>query len=374
MSRGLQDAENASIRAPSPLLLPSPVSTPPPATHIPTAPAATPHDASPSPSPTATRRSDEGQSSFETTQIQSAPANSPSALCNQGHKRRWQNLSPVCMEPEEWGEVEGEDTQADNEEEVVATVLRVSSADPRPKVDVRTWKDLREQLKDDITNAHRQRARLTTINQLLLLHNFATLQIKGIGRIAASQEIARQWHEDEGAHFARRVRILARHYQIHEQLPAQSWGGYRGSSIFNDKHMQSAVLDWLSKLPTGEVSPTRFCKALTEEILPYLSIRKDTVSEWTARCWLVKLGWRRTRLKKGVYMDGHERSDVVKYQNETFLPLMAEYERQMVRWTENEDGTFECVEPELSPGEKRIIPLFQDESSFHAGEYKSNIW
>ena len=53
---------------------------------------------------------------------------------------------------------------------------------------------------------------------------------------------------------------------------------------------------------------------------------------------------------------------------------MAEYERQMVRWAENEDGTFERVEPELQPGEKRIIALFQDESSFHAGEYKSNVW
>ena len=79
-------------------------------------------------------------------------------------------------------------------------------------------------------------------------------------------------------------------------------------------------------------------------------------------------------MKKGVYMDGHEQDNVVKYQNEKFLPLMAEYERQMVRWAENEDGTFKCVEPELQPGEKRIIALFQDKSSFHAGEYKSNVW
>ena len=79
-------------------------------------------------------------------------------------------------------------------------------------------------------------------------------------------------------------------------------------------------------------------------------------------------------MKKGIYMDGHERNDVVKYRNEKFLPLMAEYKRQMVRWVENEDGMFRCVEPELLPGEKRVIALFQDESLFHAGEYKSNVW
>jgi hypothetical protein len=281
------------------------------------------------------------------------------------------NDSHTNEESEEW---EGGDTQANNEEAMIDTVLHVSGTDPRPKGDLRSWKDLREQLKGDIIDAHRKGARLTTINQLLLLHNFATLRIKGIGRIAASQEIARQWHEGEGTHFARRVRILARHYQIYEQLPTQSWGGYRGYSILNDERMQSAAQDWLSKLPTGEVSPSRFCRALTDDILPHLGLNKDSVSERTARRWLVKLGWRRTRLKKGVYMDGHEREDVVKYRNETFLPLMAEYERCMVKWIEKEDGTFECIEPQLRHGEKRIVPIFQDESSFHAGEYKSNVW
>jgi hypothetical protein len=57
-------------------------------------------------------------------------------------------------------------------------------------------------------------------------------------------------------------------------------------------------------------------------------------------------------------MDGHERNDVVKYRNETFLPLMAEYERYMVKWVENKNSYFERVEPQLCPGEKRIIPLF----------------
>ncbi len=73
-------------------------------------------------------------------------------------------------------------------------------------------------------------------------------------------------------------------------------------------------------------------------------------------------------------MDGHEQDDVVKYQNKFFLPLMAEHKRCMVKWVEKENGQFECIEPQLHPGEKRIVPIFQDESSFHAGEYKSNVW
>ena len=53
---------------------------------------------------------------------------------------------------------------------------------------------------------------------------------------------------------------------------------------------------------------------------------------------------------------------------------MAKYEKCMVKWIKREDRTFKHVEPELGPGEKQIVPLFQDESLFHAGEYKSNVW
>lgn len=54
--------------------------------------------------------------------------------------------------------------------------------DPGLEVELRSWKDLWEQLKEDIVNMHKKQARLATINQLLLLHNFATLQIKEVRR------------------------------------------------------------------------------------------------------------------------------------------------------------------------------------------------
>jgi hypothetical protein len=31
------------------------------------------------------------------------------------------------------------------------------------------------------------------------------------------------------------------------------------------------------------------------------------------------------RVKKGMYIDSHKRPDVIKYQNNVFLPLMASY-------------------------------------------------
>ena len=78
-------------------------------------------------------------------------------------------------------------------------------------------------------------------------------------------------------------------------------------------------------------------------------------------------------LRKGVYMDGHERPDVVQYHNNMFLHLMADYQEKMVRW-EMEGSKLVHIDPVLMPGEKQIIALFQDESSFYANEYKRTIW
>jgi hypothetical protein len=72
-------------------------------------------------------------------------------------------------------------------------------------VKLQSWHALREKVK---THLSKRNLPLTQHNQLLIIRNFATLLIKGLKRIQASLEIARQWHEGGGNHFARRVRAL----------------------------------------------------------------------------------------------------------------------------------------------------------------------
>ena len=265
--------------------------------------------------------------------------------------------SLVCRDLDEPDGFEGEGSNAEDDKAAIKGVLGASGVDSGLKVEVRSWTELQEQLKGDIVDAHKKWATLTMINQLLILCNFATLQIKELGRIKASQQIAQQWHDGKGAHFAHHVHVLACHYQVLKQLPAQMAGGYQGCLIISDECVQNAAWNWLTKLSTEEVSPKWFCRALTKEILPCLGINRS-VSEWTARWWLVKLGWCQTCLKKGIYMDGHEQNDIVKYRNKIFLPLITQYEVHMVKWIECEDRTFEHVKPELGSGEKWIITLF----------------
>lgn len=92
------------------------------------------------------------------------------------------------------------------------------------------------------------------------------------------------------------------------------WGVANARSWLHDESVQARARDWLTAQPTGKVTPRAFQRAINAIIFPDLNIvTKKPLSERTARRWLIKLGWRRTVVRKGVYMDGHEREDVVKY-------------------------------------------------------------
>jgi hypothetical protein len=239
-------------------------------------------------------------------------------------------------------------------------------------VEIRSWEDLRKQIKEELQKGSKTLP-LSKINQLLVLRNFATLQLKGFSKTAGSILVATQWHEGEGTYYARKVRALARHYQVFEQLPREKRGGEKMCrSLLLDERVKTAARGWLVAQKAGEVTPRRFQHALNTEILPTINIMMNRpLCERTARRWLLKLGWHLRALKKGIYMDGHEREDVMKYRNEVFLPAMARFEAKMTHF---EGPELKKVSPTLKDGEKEIIPQFHDESCLTVNDYKSTAW
>jgi len=241
-----------------------------------------------------------------------------------------------------------------------------------PKPTIQDWSELRKKIKAHLAK-HKNTLPLSHINQYLIISNFATLQLKGVNRTQASLEIAKQWHEGTGKWFAHRVRALTWHYQIFEELPEEWRGGGKNTrSLLYNEIVEKRTRDWLTSQPTGKVTPRRLQDALNSVIFPDLEIRtKSPLSEQTARRWLIKLGWRRTVVRKGVYMDGHEREDVVKYRQEVFLPIMAKFEARMAKF---EGVEMKRVPPVLKDGEKEVVMLFHDECCFHANDEARSLW
>ena len=153
--------------------------------------------------------------------------------------------------------------------------------------DIQGWDLLREQIKNNLEKKYKSLP-LSQINQYLILRNFATLRLKGLGRIETSKEIARQWHqklEGSSEHFARRIRALARHYQIFEHLPREKRGGINNSrSVMKNEAVLRASRAWLIQQKKGSVTPGNFQKGINEVILPSLNIfPSKPLCERTAR-------------------------------------------------------------------------------------------
>ncbi len=63
-----------------------------------------------------------------------------------------------------------------------------------------------------------------------------------------------------------------------------------------------------------------------QAIFAQKGISKTSISVKTAHRWLDKLGWTYGKLKNGMYLDGHERSDVVEYRDR-FVQRWMEYDQ-----------------------------------------------
>jgi hypothetical protein len=177
---------------------------------------------------------------------------------------------------------------------------------------------------------------------------------------------------------------LARHYQVFGELLRENRGGRRkartgtaptqGASLLENEGVEAATRAWLTAQKIGTVTPAGLARALDDKILPSLGIcTVKPLTVRTSRRWLIRLGWRRTLVRKGIYKDGHERSDVVEYRTNVFLPAMERYEARMVRF-EFEDGKVLRKEPALSDGQRRIIPYFHDESCLSANDAAASAW
>ena len=53
----------------------------------------------------------------------------------------------------------------------------------------------------------------------------------------------------------------------------------------------------------------------TQAMFTQKGVTKPTFSLRTALCWLVNLEWSYKKLKNGMYLNGHERPDVMKYRH-----------------------------------------------------------
>ncbi len=86
-----------------------------------------------------------------------------------------------------------------------------------------------------------------------------------------------------------------------------------------------------------------------------------------------KEGFRWTKYKKGLYLDGHERPDVVEYRQKQYIPKFKEYISRSIG-VKLVNGLLELIPVDLDPGVRPIVIIFHDESTYQANDISDYSW
>jgi hypothetical protein len=178
----------------------------------------------------------------------------------------------------------------------------------------------------------------------------------------------------EGPNRCTMVRAWGKRFFDDGQLPPPVQGMHQKTvSMIDDEDVRSRSFEYLRSQPFGKVSPQNFRGYLNEELLPEITGSPSSVSIRTAQNWLHSLNFRFGEAKKGIYIDGHEREDVVKYRVE-FLGRMEKWLPLMATFDEDSTGHMVMTLPNLSTEQKRHVLVVHDESIFTSYDAGRFFW
>ena len=169
------------------------------------------------------------------------------------------------------------------------------------------------------------------------------------------------------------IRKWASYYLDHHELPESMQGRHQKiSSLINCEDVRSACLSWIRSTNHNMICGRSFSGWVTAELHKIVGYPEPIqLSVRHATRWLHRIGQQFFELKKGSYIDGHERPDVVEYRVE-FLKRMAAYELRMVKYVG--DDCEVALRSELEDGERPLVLVVQDESCFASYEGQKTVW
>jgi hypothetical protein len=186
--------------------------------------------------------------------------------------------------------------------------------------------------------------------------------------MAASLKTAHAY--EKGPWLAGHLREWVRAYcKDRRDLPMNIYGTWNSSKLEDEDFAQELLLHLQS---IGKyVRAMDIVEYLDQaEVKSRLKLTK-TISLTTAQRWMKHVGYRWSKTPTGQFVDGHERVDVVDYQQGVFLPIWAELlSRTQVYAT---DGN-ECPIQSESEGTHKVVIWNHDESTYYANDRRKIRW
>jgi hypothetical protein len=152
-------------------------------------------------------------------------------------------------------------------------------------------------------------------------------------------------------------------------LPKSRKGRAAGLSLINDEDVRALCREVIGEHDGKRFSSKMFQSAISEKLRERGLISEKMIGGATACNWLRSLGMEIVNDKKGLYKDGHERSDVVEFR-EKYVGMGQEVYNGMVQeWSGDEMG--DVIEP---PGGATHVRVYHDETIVAQNEGKTSYW
>jgi hypothetical protein len=197
---------------------------------------------------------------------------------------------------------------------------------------------------------------------------------------SASEVVAKM--QGRGTNHARRIREWTVGFLKEGDLPLHQLNWTRPTLLDDEDIAEEIKSRMAEKVGSGFIKAEDVVEIVAspkmQAIFAQKGISKASISVKTAHRWLGKLGWTYGKLKNGMYLDGHERSDVVEYRQhfvERWTGIMG-YDQRFHR--RDHDGT-ELPRPNGFPvpgaiGRFRLILVTHDESTFFQNDERNLGW
>ena len=180
------------------------------------------------------------------------------------------------------------------------------------------------------------------------------------------------WIKPSDDYRAKAIRFWAKEYYDFGYVSKHQQGKHaKLISLLSDESIKEAIREHFTKVKVEKRTLPELLKHVNTSIIPDTTGVTGEVSHVTLWRYMKEWGFNYKHHSKEIYIDGHERDDVVAYR-QAWAKRMMGYKRQMETYSGDHEEI--VTGPSLHPGEKQIVMVTHDESTFYANDARQQIW
>ena len=215
-------------------------------------------------------------------------------------------------------------------------------------------------------------------------NHYASTGMKGVLNLYLDPKLNHSWMkasvtvakvEGHGVKCAQKLQEWILAFAWTEVLPVHHYGQSQWNVLDDEDVAQALQTQLLSHTNGRYIMASDVVEVIAgpvmQEIFSCSRISHPTISDRTARCWLQWLNWCYGTMRNGMYLDGHEREDVVAYRK-AFIARWEDYEKRFHTWdsdgVEHEAQNLENTQ--VKGGQFWLILVTHDESVFYQNDIR----